>query len=66
MGNRVSAAVEIEGLDIPEMGVQGYVHEDTAEVAIAGQEFLSTHGPGVPSNEKHFQHKEPRVPTGAR
>ena len=25
IGNRVSAAAEVEGLDIPEMGVPGYV-----------------------------------------
>ena len=29
IGNRVSAKAEIEGLDIPEMGVAGYVNEDT-------------------------------------
>ncbi len=29
MGNRVSAKAEIEGLDIPEMGVIGYINEDS-------------------------------------
>ena len=29
IGNRVSAKDEIDGLDIPEMGVLGYVNEDT-------------------------------------
>ena len=29
IGNRVAAKAEIEGLDIPEMGVLGYVNEDT-------------------------------------
>ncbi|MBY0523984.1 MAG: ammonium transporter [Gemmataceae bacterium] len=28
MGNRVSAEVELQGLDIPEMGVLGYINED--------------------------------------
>ena len=49
IGNRVAAKVEIEGLDIPEMGVLGYINEDTREVQLAGEDFISTHGPGVPS-----------------
>jgi Amt family ammonium transporter len=28
IGNRVSAAVELQGLDVPEMGVLGYINED--------------------------------------
>jgi hypothetical protein len=28
IGNRVSAAVELQGLDIPEMGVPGYIEDD--------------------------------------
>ena len=31
------------------MGVLGYVNEDPIMVRNAGQEHLSTHGPGVPS-----------------
>lgn len=48
VGNRVSARVEVEGLDIPETGVLGYVAEDTHAVATAGQVYLASHGPGVP------------------
>jgi hypothetical protein len=48
IGNRVPAKVEIEGLDIPEMGVLGYVTEDPVVVQTAGQEHISTYGPGVP------------------
>lgn len=54
MGNRVPAQVEIEGLDIPEMGVLGYINEDPIEVAAAGRALLATHGPGVPSNKEVF------------
>ena len=63
MGNRVAAKDEIEGLDIPEMGVLGYMNEDTYEVHSAGQEHLSAHGPGVP---KTLKVPETKVPTGAR
>ena len=28
IGNRVSAEVELQGLDVPEMGVLGYINED--------------------------------------
>ncbi len=49
IGNRVSARAEIEGLDVPEMGVLGYVDEDTYAVQTAGQDFLATFGPGVPA-----------------
>ena len=48
VGNRVAARAEIDGLDIPEMGVLGYVGEETYAVRTAGQDFLATHGPGVP------------------
>lgn len=48
IGNRVSAKVEVEGLDIPEMGVLGYVFEDTAAVQKAGRQYLEEKGPGVP------------------
>ncbi|HEY2155490.1 MAG TPA: ammonium transporter [Isosphaeraceae bacterium] len=40
MGNRTPASVEIDGLDIPEMGVLGYVNEDVQAVQFAGQEIL--------------------------
>lgn len=61
MGNRVSAIAEIEGLDIPEMGVLGYVNEDPIVVRIAGQEHLATHGPGVPVQTNGTR---PQVPVG--
>jgi Amt family ammonium transporter len=48
IGNRVSAKDEINGLDIPEMGIFGYISEDPIIVQNAGQDHLSTHGPGVP------------------
>jgi hypothetical protein len=47
-GNRVTAKGEILGLDITEMGVPGYVSEDPIEVKMAGQDHLTTQGPGVP------------------
>lgn len=49
MGNRVRAADEIGGLDIPEMGVVGYVDEDPIQIRNIGEEHLDTHGPGVPT-----------------
>ena len=49
IGNRVSARAEVEGLDVPEMGVLGYVSEDTYAVQTAGQDYLATFGPGVPA-----------------
>ncbi len=49
IGNRVSARVEVEGLDVPEVGVLGYVPEETYAVQTAGQDYLATHGPGVPA-----------------
>jgi Amt family ammonium transporter len=49
IGNRVPARDEIAGLDIPEMGIAGYIAEDPVIVQNAGHEHLSTHGPGVPS-----------------
>ena len=48
VGNRVAARVEIDGLDVPETGVLGYVGEETYAVRTAGQDFLATFGPGVP------------------
>jgi Amt family ammonium transporter len=70
MGNRVPAQVEIDGLDIPEMGVLGYVSEDPLEVSSAGREHIATHGPGVPTPEQVFNanglpKQTPQVPTGA-
>ena len=49
VGNRVSAKDEVDGLDIPEMGILGYVHEDPIPVRQASEEFIETHGPGVPA-----------------
>jgi Amt family ammonium transporter len=49
MGLRVRAEDEVKGLDIPEMGVLGYVNEDVYAVEKAGQEHLTTYGPEVPS-----------------
>ena len=48
VGNRVGARVEIDGLDVPETGILGYVGEETYAVRTAGQAFLATFGPGVP------------------
>ncbi len=41
IGNRSSAKDEIAGLDISEMGVLGYVNEETRAVETAGQEALN-------------------------
>ncbi len=49
IGNRVSARAEVEGLDVPEMGVLGYVPEETYAVQTASQDYLATFGPGVPA-----------------
>jgi Amt family ammonium transporter len=62
IGNRVSAKTEIEGLDIPEMGVLGYITEDTRAIQVAGEEFLATHGPGVPT--RVMPEPDRRVPVG--
>jgi Amt family ammonium transporter len=48
IGNRVPARDEIAGLDVPEMGIAGYIAEDPIIVQNAGHDHLSTHGPGVP------------------
>ena len=48
LGNRVSARAEVEGLDVSEMGVLGYVPEETYAVQTASQDYLATFGPGVP------------------
>lgn len=61
IGNRVPAKDEIEGLDIPEMGVMGYVNEDSIAVQVAGQEYLNSFGPGVPKAKKLV---EKEVPVG--
>ncbi len=60
IGNRTAARVEVYGLDIPEMGIQGYVNEDSVAVQVAGQEHLSKYGPGVPSKKV----VESEVPVG--
>jgi Amt family ammonium transporter len=52
IGNRPSAKAEIEGLDIPEMGLLGYVNEDVRAVQLAGMEHLETLGPNVPGGRK--------------
>jgi len=65
MGNRVTAKAEIDGLDIPEMGVLGYVNEDPIEVTTAGRDHLSTYGPGVPRGGKNGHSADkPKMPTG--
>ncbi len=40
IGNRVPTRAEVEGVDLEEMGVFGYVDEDTRAVELAGQEVL--------------------------
>ena len=62
MGNRVSAAAEIAGLDVPEMGIEGYINEDTHHVQMAGQAHIETHGPGVP--KKVGASTDAKVPAG--
>jgi Amt family ammonium transporter len=59
MGMRVSSRTEIEGLDIHEMGVTGYVNEDSVAVQVAGQEYLESHGPGVPGKPKPAEREVP-------
>jgi ammonium transporter, Amt family len=57
IGNRVSAKAEVEGLDVPEMGVLGYVPEETYAVQTASQDYLATFGPGVPPKGSSSQVK---------
>src|SRR4051812_24119576 len=52
IGNRALAVAEVEGLDIPEMGVMGYVNEDSVTVQEAGREYLPTFGAGVACQSK--------------
>lgn len=61
-GNRVAARAEIEGLDVPEMGVLGYVGEETYAVRTAGQDFLATFGPGVPAKDAARPVRPPAPP----
>jgi Amt family ammonium transporter len=60
IGNRTTAKAEIEGLDIHEMGVAGYVFEEAYPVQQAGQEHIATFGPGVPQKSGTGQN----VPAG--
>jgi Amt family ammonium transporter len=52
MGNRVSAEVELAGLDVPEMGVDGYVGDpgislpDEAPGGPSGRDLYSAHAAG--------------------
>ena len=48
MGNRVEARVEIQGLDLPEVGVLAYVEEDNLAVKNAERNHIDRFGPGVP------------------
>ncbi len=59
VGNRTTALAEVEGLDIHEMGVEGYSHTDPNPVQIAAAEHLAAHGPGVPGRRKHVEEKVP-------
>ena len=61
MGNRVSAKVEVEGLDIPEMGVLGYVNEDPVVVKLAGQEHIAREAGTIPVQANG---PRPQVPVG--
>ena len=61
VGNRVAARAEIEGLDVPEMGVLGYVGEETYAVRTAGQDFLATFGPGVPPKSASKPSQSPSI-----
>jgi Amt family ammonium transporter len=66
IGNRTTARAEIEGLDIHEMGVSGYVNEDSIAVQTAGHEHLNTFGPGVPKGARNGKAGASKVPTGVR
>jgi Amt family ammonium transporter len=66
VGNRVSARAEVEGLDVPEMGVLGYVPEETYAVQTAGQDYLATFGPGVPPKGSSSPVKGPGRGPGKR
>jgi Amt family ammonium transporter len=59
VGNRTTALAEIEGLDIHEMGVEGYSHADPNPVQIAAEEHIATYGPGVPGLGKRGGAKVP-------
>ncbi len=61
VGNRTTAVAEIEGLDVHEMGVEGYAHTDPNPVQIAAEEHIATYGPGVPYRSKSGG---PKVPAG--
>jgi Amt family ammonium transporter len=61
VGNRTTAVAEIEGLDIHEMGVEGYAHADPNPVQIAAEEHIATYGPGVPY---HSKYEGTKVPAG--
>jgi Amt family ammonium transporter len=64
IGNRVPAKAEVEGLDIPEMGVLGYMNADTHAVQVAGEEHITTHGPGVPGKVTVKSNSKSNVPVG--
>jgi ammonium transporter, Amt family len=61
IGNRVTAKTEIEGLDINEMGIPGYAHEEAYHVQIAGAEHIATYGPGVPKTVRKSAEKKAPV-----
>jgi len=65
-GMRVTARDEIAGLDIPELGVSGYVDEEPIDVKRAGQDHLSQHGPGVPVTDSHKAPRPEKPPAHGR
>jgi Amt family ammonium transporter len=55
IGNRVSAEVELQGLDVPEMGVLGYIHEEpTSPEAHAIHPPAEPRHATAPPNGKRF------------
>ncbi len=62
IGNRTSAKAEIDGIDVSEMGVLGYVNEDVRAVELAGQQILNSMSDDLrrPSSVKAYEN----VPVG--
>jgi len=58
VGNRTSAKAEIEGIDLSELGVLGYLNDDTRDVEIAGQEALNA------ADAVHTKHHAAKVEHG--
>ncbi|MDX2037194.1 MAG: ammonium transporter [Isosphaeraceae bacterium] len=66
IGNRTDYRAEVEGLDIPEMGVLGYINEDTQAVQLAGQEKIASIEAAAtpPRTTSSYAPSESGVPAG--